>query len=213
MISQLVREGLHKKRLAIGSEISFPDELADLWTPGCLADAAICHCSPPRIALVNPTVFFGITIDGEPLGHILFELFADKVPKTVENFHALSSEEKGFGYKDSCSHRIIPGFMCQGGDFICHNGTDGKSIHREKFDENFILKHTDPGILSMANAGPNTNGSQFFICSAKTGWLDGKHKVFGRVKEGMNVVEAMERFGSRSGKTSKKITIADCGQA
>ncbi|XP_037850025.1 zinc finger and BTB domain-containing protein 6 [Chlorocebus sabaeus] len=165
------------------------------------------------LAMVNPTVFFNIAVDGEPLGRVSFELFADKVPKTAENFRALSTGEKGFGYKGSCFHRIIPGFMCQGGDFTRHNGTGGKSIYGEKFeDENFILKHTGPGILSMANAGPNTNGSQFFICTAKTEWLDGKHVVFGKVKEGMNIVEAMERFGSRNGKTSKKITIADCGQ-
>ncbi|KAM6369867.1 LOW QUALITY PROTEIN: peptidyl-prolyl cis-trans isomerase A-like [Pluvialis apricaria] len=102
--------------------------------------------------------------------------------------------------------------MCQGGDFTLHNGTGGKSIYGEKFpDENFILKHRAPGILST-NAGPNTNGSQFFICTAKTDWLDGKHVVFGRVKEGMNVVEAMSAGGSKDGKTSKKITITDCGQ-
>ncbi|XP_009189021.2 CMRF35-like molecule 9 isoform X2 [Papio anubis] len=176
------------------------------------ADAA-AEESPVLLAMVNPTVFFDIAVDGEPLGRVSFELFADKVPKTAENFRALSTGEKGFGYKGSCFHRIIPGFMCQGGDFTRHNGTGGKSIYGEKFeDENFILKHTGPGILSMANAGPNTNGSQFFICTAKTEWLDGKHVVFGRVKEGMNIVEAMERFGSRNGKTSKKITIADCGQ-
>ncbi|XP_052603376.1 peptidyl-prolyl cis-trans isomerase A-like [Peromyscus californicus insignis] len=164
--------------------------------------------------MVNPTVFFDIKANGEPLGRISFELFADKVPKTAENFHALSTGEKGFGYKGSFFHRIIPGFMCQGdGDFTCHNGTDGRSIYGEKFeDENFVLKHTGPGILSMANAGPNTNGFQLFICTANTEWLDGKHVVFRKVKEGMDIVEAMERFGSRNGKTSKKITISDCRQ-
>ncbi|KAM7100191.1 peptidyl-prolyl cis-trans isomerase A-like [Molossus nigricans] len=103
--------------------------------------------------------------------------------------------------------------MCQGGDFTRHDGPGGKTIYGEKFDdENFILKHTGPGILSMANAGPNTNGSQVLICTARTEWLDGKHVVFGRVKDGTDVVTAMESFGSRNGKTSKKITIADCGQ-
>ncbi|XP_065739725.1 peptidyl-prolyl cis-trans isomerase A-like [Phocoena phocoena] len=157
--------------------------------------------------MVNPTVFFDIAVDGEHLGHVSFELFSDKFPKTAENFCALSTGEKGFGYKGSCFHRIIPGF-------ISHTiGTGGKSIYEEKFDDkNFLLKHMGPGIFSMVNAGPNTNSSQFFICTAKTEWLDGKHVVFGKVKEGMNVAEAMECFGSRNGKTSKKITIADCGQ-
>ncbi|ERE68834.1 peptidyl-prolyl cis-trans isomerase A-like protein [Cricetulus griseus] len=119
--------------------------------------------------MVNPTVFLDITADGEPLSHVSFDLFVDKVPKTAEKFHTLSTGEKGFGYKGSPFHRIIPGFMCQGGNFTHHNGNDGRSIYREKFeDENFILKHTGSGILSMANAGPNTNGSQFFICTAKT---------------------------------------------
>ncbi|XP_031508338.1 peptidyl-prolyl cis-trans isomerase A-like [Papio anubis] len=162
--------------------------------------------------MVNPTMFFNMVVNGEPLGRVSFKLFADKVPKT-ENFRAVSTGEKGFGYKGSCFHRINLGLMCQGGDFTCHNGSGGKFVYRGKFDdENFILKHTGPGILSMANARPNTNGSQFFICTAKTERLDGKHVVSGKVKEGMRIVEAMERFGSRNGKSSKKIATADCGQ-
>ncbi|XP_003827392.1 peptidyl-prolyl cis-trans isomerase A-like 4C [Pan paniscus] len=163
--------------------------------------------------MVKPIVFFDIAVDAKPSGCVSIKLFADKIPKTAEKFHALSTGEKGFCYKGSCFHRIIPRFMCQGGDFTHHNGTGGKSIYGEKFhDENLIRKHTGSGILSMANAGPNTNGSQFFICTAKTECLDGKHVVFGKVKERMNIVEAMEHFGYRNGKTSKKITIADCGQ-
>nr|KAF6453025.1 hypothetical protein HJG59_008296 [Molossus molossus] len=113
--------------------------------------------------MVNPIVYFDIAINGDPLGRVTFELFADKVPKTAENFCVLSTGEKGFGFKASSFHRIIPGFMCQGGDFTRHNGTGGKPIYGEKLDENFILKHTGPGILSMADAAPNTNGSQFHL--------------------------------------------------
>ncbi|CAM9792583.1 unnamed protein product [Heterosigma akashiwo] len=170
--------------------------------------------------MANPVVFFDMTIGGSPAGRITMTLRADVVPRTAENFRALCTGEKGTGrsgvplhFKGSKFHRVIPGFMCQGGDFTRGNGTGGESIYGEKFqDENFRLNHTGRGILSMANAGPNTNGSQFFLCTAETSWLDGKHVVFGSVTDGMEVVEAIEAVGSQSGTTRQDCVIADCGQ-
>merc|ERR1711998_647910 len=174
----------------------------------------------PEQTMSNPKVFFDITIGGAPAGRIEMTLRADVVPKTAENFRALCTGEKGMGksgkplhFKGSSFHRVITQFMCQGGDFTKGNGTGGESIYGDKFaDENFTLKHTGPGVLSMANAGPNTNGSQFFLCTVQTAWLDGKYVVFGNVTKGMEVVKAVEAVGSQGGETSKKVKVAKCGE-
>ena len=168
---------------------------------------------------VTQKVYFDIEIDGQPEGRIVFGMFGDTVPKTAKNFATLCDGSAGVGnagkplhYKGSKFHRVIPGFMAQGGDFTNGNGTGGESIYGAKFaDENFELKHTKPYLLSMANAGPNTNGSQFFITFKETPWLNGRHTVFGEVIEGSDIVDKLEKIGSGSGKTSKEALIADSG--
>ncbi|OWT42196.1 peptidyl-prolyl cis-trans isomerase [Cryptococcus neoformans Tu401-1] len=157
-------------------------------------------------------VYFDIAINNAPAGRITFKLFDDVVPKTARNFRELCTGQNGFGYAGSGFHRVIPQFMLQGGDFTNHNGTGGKSIYGNKFaDENFKLRHDRPFLLSMANAGPNTNGSQFFITTVVTSWLDGKHVVFGEVSSGQDLVKKIESYGSDSGKPKAKVTITGSG--
>ncbi|NXL92652.1 RBP2 ligase, partial [Alectura lathami] len=161
----------------------------------------------------NPVVYFNISANDEPLGHVTMELFANIVPRTAENFRALCTGEKGFGFKNTTFHRIVSDFVCQGGDITNHDGTGGRSIYGDAFeDENFEVKHTGPGLLSMANRGRDTNNSQFFITLKKAEHLDFKHVVFGFVKDGMDVVKKMESFGSPKGLVNGRVVITDCGQ-
>lgn len=180
----------------------------------CLGSAALIKEE------ITNRVFFDIEIGGEKAGRIVIGLFGKVVPKTAENFRALCTGEAGstpegtpLHFKGSIFHRIIPDFMIQGGDFTNGNGTGGASIYGKKFqDENFQLKHLGAGVLSMANSGKNTNGSQFFITTKETPWLNGKHVVFGEVVEGMEVVKKIEKMGSPSGTPSKRVVVVDSGE-
>ncbi|CAI2382086.1 unnamed protein product [Moneuplotes crassus] len=166
----------------------------------------------------NPKAFFDVSIGGNPTGRMTFELFKNEVPKTSSNFLEFCKGYKpllgqNYSYKYSIFHRVIPRFMCQGGDIINGDGTGTISIYGGRFpDENFKYKHDRPGLLSMANAGPDTNGSQFFITTAETPWLDGNHVVFGQVVDGMDVLDKIEQQGTDLGSPRQRIEISECGE-
>eukprot|EP00658_Telonema_sp_P-2_P005542 TRINITY_DN12075_c0_g1_i2.p1 TRINITY_DN12075_c0_g1~~TRINITY_DN12075_c0_g1_i2.p1 ORF type:complete len:219 (+),score=62.12 TRINITY_DN12075_c0_g1_i2:136-792(+) len=213
-------------RDSINAEYGDVCEIRDGVSVGAMEDEydyAADYPPPENTNPENPVVFMDIQIDGKSAGRLEFEVYADAVPKTAQNFVGLCTGEKGMGrcgkllfYKGCSFHRIIRNFMIQGGDFTHGTGVGGESIYGEAFeDESFrgkAGKHTGHGCLSMANAGPNSNGSQFFICTVDTPWLDHKHVVFGQLLSGVPTLQAMECCGAKDGVPSREVVIADCGQ-
>ncbi|KAH9603855.1 hypothetical protein KSS87_005975 [Heliosperma pusillum] len=188
--------------------------LVMLWSLAVLASLSMIQAnkSSENLKEVTHKVFFDVEIDGKPAGRIEMGLFGKTVPKTAGE-KGIGKSGKPLHYKGSKFHRIIPSFMLQGGDFTLGDGRGGESIYGEKFaDENFKLKHTGPGLLSMANAGEDTNGSQFFITTVTTSWLDGRHVVFGKVLSGMDVVYKVEAEGKQNGTPKSKVVITDSGE-